>query len=208
MRIIIYLCLLRLSLLEADAAVVVTYRGGDPNIFPVSSLPSSGSLDINDDGVDDFHFWRDAGFVSGMQGYGTNRIISTLAISPDQGTYVSVFAGDILGSNTTFLSGDWHHHTDNISNPITNSYSSLGRMQSQDAYIGVEFDIDGSAHYGWIQHTGFYVAEFTFFLLMDLSHLSAQIFLADSSIRGDTRQSRVFLSSLVFLNLRLAFSLC
>jgi hypothetical protein len=164
MRIIIYLCLLRLPLLEADAAVVVTYRGGDPNIFPVSSLPSSGSLDINDDGVDDFHFWRDAGFVSGMQGYGTNRIISTLAISPDQGTYVSpVFAGDILGSNTTFLSGDWHHHTDNISNPITNSYSSLGRMQSQDAYIGVEFDIYGNTHYGWIQYTGFYVAEFTFF---------------------------------------------
>jgi hypothetical protein len=36
-------------------------------------------------------------------------------------------------------------------------------MQSQDAYIGVEFDIDGDTHYGWIQYTGFYVAEFTFF---------------------------------------------
>lgn len=36
-------------------------------------------------------------------------------------------------------------------------------MQSEDAYIGVEFDIGGSTHYGWIQYTGFYVAEFTFF---------------------------------------------
>jgi hypothetical protein len=165
MRILLFCSLMLLPLLEAGAVVVVTYRGGEPNIFPVAPPnAASGSLDINDDGVDDFLFFRDAGFVSGIHGYGNNRVISTLAVSPDQGTYVSpVSAGSILGSDTFTLDGDWHHHTDNVSNPSLGfTYSVLNTMQSENAYIGVEFDIGGNTHFGWIQYTGFYVAEFTF----------------------------------------------
>jgi hypothetical protein len=151
---------------EAGAEIVAFFRGDNPNIFPVAPPnAASGSLDIDDDGANDFLFFRDAGFVAGIQGYGSNRVISTLAVSPDQGTYVSpVFLGSILGPDTSTLSGDWHHHTDNVSNPSLGfTYSVLNTMQSEDAYIGVEFGIGESTHYGWIQYTGFYVAEFTFF---------------------------------------------
>ena len=141
--------------------MVVTYRGDEPNIFSVAPpSAASGSLDINADGVDDFLFWRDAGFVAGIQGYGTNRFISTLSTGSDVGGKVSpVHYGSILGADTSILGGDWHHYKDNRGN----SGFGLSTMQSEDAYIGVEFDIDGNTHYGWIQYTGFYVAEFTFF---------------------------------------------
>lgn len=154
------LCLLLLPLFEAGAAVVVTYRGDSPNIFPISSLPSSGSLDINDDGVDDFHFWRDAGFVVGLTAHGDNRFISTLSTGSDVGGKIeSVAYGSIIGADTSTLNGGWHHHTDNRGA----SGFGLFNMQYADAYIGVEFYIDSNLHYGWIQYTGFYVAEFTFF---------------------------------------------
>ena len=159
MRIIIYFCLLILPLFEAGAAVVVTYRGSDPNIFPVSPPnPVSASLDVNGDGVDDFLFFRDAGFVSGIRGYGSNRVIATLAIPPDQGAYVSpIMAGSILGADTIALSGDWHHHTDNVSNPNAFfTYSPLSLMQSKNAYIGIEFEIHENIHYGWIHYIGFH----------------------------------------------------
>jgi hypothetical protein len=159
-RILLFYSLLLLPLFEAGAVVVVTYRGDDPNIFPVAPPnAASGSLDINDDGVDDFLFWRDAGLVVGMQAHGTNRFISTLSTGSDVGGNISpVYYGSILGPDTVSLGGDWHHHTDNRGS----SGFGLFTMQSEDAYIGVEFDIDGNTHYGWIQYTGFYVAEFTF----------------------------------------------
>lgn len=160
MRIISYFFFLLLTLFEAGAAVVVTYRGNDPNIFPVSSLPASGSLDINNDGVNDFLFMRDGGLVVSMRGYNNNRFISTLATLPDIGGNIEpVSFGSILGSDVLLFDGDWHHHTDNGGG----TEFGLFTMQSANAYIGVEFDIDGSIHYGWIQYTGFYVAEFTFF---------------------------------------------
>jgi len=146
---------------EAGAEIVAFFRGDNPNIFPVAPPnAASGSLDIDDDGVNDFLFWRDAGLVVAMQAHGSNRFISTLSNGFDVGGNISpVYFGDILGSDTTTLGGDWHHHTDNRGN----SGFGLFTMQSEDAYIGVEFDIGGSTHYGWIQYTGFYVAEFTFF---------------------------------------------
>jgi hypothetical protein len=160
MRLLFYLCLLILPILEAGSAVVVTYRGDNPNIFPVSSFPSSGSLDINNDGINDFEFMRDGGLVVSMRGYKNNRLISTLSPSPDVGGNIAPVAfGDILGPNTFSLNGDWHHHTDNGGG----TEFGLFAMQSVDGYIGVEFDINGNIHYGWIQYTGFYVAEFTFF---------------------------------------------
>jgi hypothetical protein len=159
-RILISFSFLLLHPLEAGAEIVVSYRGDAPNIFPVSPNAANGSLDIDGNGVDDFLFWRDAGLTVAMQAHGSNRFISTLSTGFDVGGKISpVYFGNILGSDTGALGGDWHHHTDNRGN----SGFGLFTMQSEDAYIGVEFDISGSTHYGWIQYTGFYVAEFTFF---------------------------------------------
>ncbi len=153
----LFLALLLPLLTKAGAAVVVIQRGNQPNIFPVAPPnPVEEAFDINSDGVDDFLFFR-GGFVAGIRGYGVNRVISTLATAPDQGTYASpVSLGSILGSDTANLLGDWHHHTDNVSNPnLGFTYTSLSQMQVADAYIGLEFTSDLGTHYGWVHYIGF-----------------------------------------------------
>ncbi len=88
-----------------------------------------------------------------MQAHGSNRFISTLAISPNVGGKVyPVSFGSILGSDVSLLTGDWHHHTDNSG---ADGFG-LSAMQSVNAYIGVEFEIDGAIHYGWIHYIGFH----------------------------------------------------
>jgi len=57
------------------------------------------------------------------------------------------------------LAGDWHRFTDNTGNPALASGYGLLLMQAVDAYIGVEFMAWDGVHYGWIQYTGYGVAQ-------------------------------------------------
>jgi hypothetical protein len=112
-------------------------------------------LDLNSDGVTDFVF-----------GYG----VASLGLSPEGDNQFLIWpsgglniGGDLeplpegfeIGPN----SGDdswmeWFTHA-GYANLITclngsGGYTVAGRFAGQRAYIGVEFDIDGATHYGWI----------------------------------------------------------
>ena len=156
LRTSLYLVLALLPLAQAGAAIVVTYRGDSPNVFgPLNSRPFATDFDINGDGTADFHFHRGS-FTAAMQGYDGNRFISVLTTPPDRGGYiVPIQAGSLIGPDLASLSGNWHHYTDNSSNPALSSGFGLGPMQHVDAYIGVEFKILDEIHYGWINYSGF-----------------------------------------------------
>lgn len=58
---------------EAAAAVVVTYRGSDPNPFSPNNTGANVPFDINGDGIFDFKFESTVFFAS-FDTYGTNRV--------------------------------------------------------------------------------------------------------------------------------------
>jgi hypothetical protein len=157
---ILYLILPLLLALRAGAAVVVAYRGEAPNTFGFLPLPSEANFDIDADGVPDYRFHTDGSFVAAVISYGTNRYISVLSTGDDQGgNLVPVFAGSIIGFDTSSLSGDWHRQTDYVIIPSLSTGYSLtsgpSPMQFADGYIGVEFAAADGIHYGWIQYVGF-----------------------------------------------------
>jgi hypothetical protein len=157
---ILYLIIPLLLALRAGAAVVVTYRGDAPNTFDYLPLPSDVDFDVNSDGISDFRFLSDGNFVAALQSYGSNRFISTLSVPPNLGgDAYPVELGSIIGSDTSSLSGDWHHHTDNLPIPLLSSGFGLNSgpesLQFSDAYIGVEFMAADGIHYGWIQYVGY-----------------------------------------------------
>jgi hypothetical protein len=135
------------------AAIIVGYRGDDPNILePYLPVPSQGELDINDDGAPDLFFATDGGLGAVMQSRGVTRFISSLSAPPNRGGKVQpVSGGSIIGDDTSNLSGDWYSHTDNGGA----SGFGLSLLQFEDTYIGVELEIEGNIHYGWVHYIGF-----------------------------------------------------
>jgi hypothetical protein len=157
-RTIIHLLLALLPLAQAGAQIVVTYRGDAPNAFKLPGGTDPGvstdtAFDVNGDDIADFRFISDGHFVAAMQGYNGNRFISVLSTGWDVGgNVVPVEAGSLIGPDTTSLSGNWHHHTDNGGGT---HFGLLGPMQFADAYIGAEFKVLDEIHYGWIHYIGF-----------------------------------------------------
>lgn len=140
-------------LIEGKAAIIATFRGDEQNILePNLPIPSQGELDLNGDGAFELFFFSDGNLAAGMRSSETTRFISTLSTPPNVGGRVSpVEKASILGEDTTAFGGDWHFHTENGG---SNGFS-LAELQFEDAYIGVEFSIDGNTHYGWLHYTGF-----------------------------------------------------
>ncbi|MFT7172261.1 MAG: hypothetical protein ACI9NQ_000470 [Paracoccaceae bacterium] len=137
----------------ACAAIIVGYRGDDPNILePYLPNPSQGGLDIDNDGAFDLFFGTDGGLLAVMQSRGETRFISSLSAPPNRGGKVRpVSSGSIIGGDTSNLSGDWYSHTDNGGA----SGFGLSFLQFEDTYIGVELEIEGNTHYGWVEYVGF-----------------------------------------------------
>lgn len=154
-----------LPLAEAGAVVVATYRADTPNTFNINfPFHTDTNFDVNGDGVADFRF-TSGSFVAAIMGYGSNQFVSALAVPPDQGGYViPVQAGSVIGADTALLSGDWHHHTDNTSQPHLSSGYSLGLLQHTSAYIAVSFEAEDGIHYGWIHYMGFDSPDNDYFL--------------------------------------------
>ncbi|MBL9182852.1 MAG: hypothetical protein JNN17_11990 [Verrucomicrobiaceae bacterium] len=169
---IIFTCLLMLPPLpKAAAAVVVTYRGSNPNVLPVF-LTGATPFDINADGINDLLFTSN-GLFAALQTYGTNRISAFVDLSGFYSPQVVPAAlGSEIGPGSSFdyadpfvpgfgnIPGRWHHGTDSGSpNGFLLGYSNSGFMQYANGYIGIEFMAADGIHYGWIQYEGFAVAQ-------------------------------------------------
>jgi hypothetical protein len=147
----------------ADAAVVVTYRGNNPNVLPLG-LTGATQFDINGDGTDDFRFLSN-GFFASLDTLGDNRVSAFIDAT---GFYdpqvVPISLGMEIGAPSSFpyfsLPGAWQSGADSGSpNGLLLGYDTSGFMQFSNAYIAVEFGAGDGIHYGWIQYTGFSVAK-------------------------------------------------
>lgn len=146
----------------ADAAVVVTYRGNNPNVLPLG-LTGTTRFDINGDGTDDLRFTSN-GFFASLNTLGDNRVsafIDTTGFYTPQ--VVPASLGMEIGASSSFpyfsLPGAWHSGADSGSpNGLLLGYDTSGFMQFSNAHIAVEFRADDGIHYGWIQYMGFSVA--------------------------------------------------
>lgn len=148
----------------ADAAVVVTYRGDNPNVLPVVNTGTT-LFDIDGDGTADFRFLSN-GFFASLDTLGDNRVS---AFIDETGFYshqiVPVEFGYQIGPSSSFpyiaLPGAWHSADEvpTYTSGFLLGYHTSGFMQFADAYIAVEFRTDDRIHYGWIRYTGFGVAQ-------------------------------------------------
>ena len=156
MKTFIFCLLPSLFLLSsARAGVVVTYRGDAPNAFGYGAAPTDVDFDVNNDGIQDYRFIGGY-FVAGIESYGSNRFLSTLAIAPDLGGSVTAIQiGSIISINTSSSPGDWHHSSDNGGANMFDLNFGPMSLQVSDAYIGVEFAAADGIHYGWIQYVGY-----------------------------------------------------
>lgn len=149
----------------ADAAIVVTYRGDGENVLYPHEVGAT-DFDINGDGTDDYRFSSN-GFFASLDTFGSNRVS---AFIDQTGFYshqiVPVGFGFQIGPTSSFpyfsLAGAWHsaNEVPNYTNGFLLGYGTSGFMQFEDSHIGVEFWADDGIHYGWIQYTGFSVAQF------------------------------------------------
>lgn len=144
---------------NSEAAVIVDYRGDDPNLLAPGAILTS-PFDINSDGAVDFTFLQN-GIFSSLTSTGNNRYVGF--IDPT-GFYseqvVPVQAGRILGTGVSFELGGWYRGDEiGVGSGFLLGYDTSGFMQFADAYIGVEFSADDGVHYGWIHYVGFSVAK-------------------------------------------------
>ena len=113
-------------------------------------------LDLNGDGFNDFVFAAGVASV-GVRSEGDNQYL----IWPSGGSNIG---GDVEPLSAAFEIGpnsgddswmDWFGDGVGYDNLITclngsGGYTCVGRFVGQHAYMGVEFNIDGATHYGWI----------------------------------------------------------
>lgn len=170
---IIFTCLLMLPPLpKAAAAVVVTYRGSNPNVLPVF-LTGATPFDINADGVNDLLF-NSNGLFASLDTYGSTRISAFIDLT---GFYshqvIPVSMGAEIGPGSSFdytdpfvpgfgnIPGAWHSADEvpTYTSGFLLGYSNSGFMQYANGYIGIEFMAADGIHYGWIQYEGFAVAQ-------------------------------------------------
>lgn len=122
-------------------------------------------LDLDNNGILDFTFGAGISSV-GVRGEGNNQTLIYPSPPPNIGGSVeSIEEGFEIGPDSGASEElDWYGSDPFFSNIITcldgsAGYTCIGRflipgefppIMGQRAYIGVEFDIDGATHYGWI----------------------------------------------------------
>lgn len=114
-------------------------------------------LDMNLDGLDDFIFSASVSFV-GVHPETANQYLIYPSPPPNIGGPVEPLPdGFEIGPNSGDGELDWYGSTGYSTLIQCLSGTCAGRFKGQHAYMGVEFDIAGGTHYGWVD---LYVAEY------------------------------------------------
>ena len=130
-----------------------------PAVFPYDAYgyrlvglpgePSSVAIDLNHDGRTDFTFVSGSSFSAFPSG--RNKVLG-VADPPDLGGYaIPLGPGESLGPNPS--AGQWMGaEAIEIAYSVSRDIGSLGYWPGiESAYSGVEFEIAGEMHYGWIR---------------------------------------------------------
>ena len=134
----------------------IVYYQPDPalNYAGVPFPPyNNRELDINQDGVIDFAVRADPAF-STIAIFNNNRLASLPEDPPDIGAFVFPFAvGSQIGSSLNPVlvwerAGDYPGDSLLVGNFGTGS--AIGLWPGVNAYVGIELEISGQPHYGWI----------------------------------------------------------
>jgi hypothetical protein len=140
------------------AESTVVYR--DIEDVPLLGHPSVFyDLDFDEDGATDVTF-RAASDFDAIPGE-SSRILAVPAVPPDQGGFVwPLGPGESIGP-VVELPLSWENPGEGRLGPIGLTFTScrntgfglvcLGLFTCQNAYMGVQFHIDGQPHYGWVR---------------------------------------------------------
>lgn len=149
--------LLALSLFVAKPCwgiIAVTWLD-DPIVLWTEFASQYEPLDLNGDNITDFMFG--AGIASvGVRAEGDNQYLVWPNTPPNIGGNPEPLPdGFEIGSNSGEGDLEWFGINTDYSTLIrclsgSGGYTCAGRFVGQHAYMGVEFDISGATHYGWI----------------------------------------------------------
>lgn len=112
-------------------------------------------LDMNVDGIDDFTFSASISFV-GVRAEDMNQYLVWPNPPPMIGGNPEPLpSGHVVGQSSGEGALDWFGTNTDFSTLIrclsgSGGYTCSGRFADHHAYMGVEFDIVGATHYGWI----------------------------------------------------------
>jgi hypothetical protein len=142
--------------LDVLAQATIVYR--DIEDAPVFTLSGSVfyDLDFDGDGLRDVTF-RGTGSDFDAIPREFSRIVAVPAVPPDQGGFVSPLGpGESIGP-VVEPPVSWENPGEGRLGPIGLTFTScmnvgcLGLFTGKNAYMGVEFGIDGHVHYGWVR---------------------------------------------------------
>jgi hypothetical protein len=113
------------------------------------------SIDIDGNSIVDFTFGASVSFV-GIRAEGDNHYLVWPNPPPTSGGNPEpLLDGFEIGPNSGEGDLDWFGINTDFSTLIrclsgSGGYTCAGRFMGQHAYMGIEFDIEGARHYGWI----------------------------------------------------------
>jgi len=134
----------------------------DPLVLQSPLSPVYEAIDMNTDSLIDFTFAASVSFV-GVRSEDANQYLIYPSPPPNIGGPVEPLpAGFGIGPNSGDGELDWFGTNTDFAPLIIclsgpGGYTCSGRFPGQHAYMGVEFEIEGATHYGWID---LYVAEY------------------------------------------------
>ena len=145
--------LLAAPALEAE----IVYTPADIHVYRSRTGVTTVSLDINNDGQPDFKFEAlfGASFSSGndiiyRMMWVDGNIPSNQAMSTNGGAKAALRAGARIGPEGKFGPNELMASCDDFNGRVV---SGGQWINVQNRYLGVKFQIDGEAHYGWVRIT-------------------------------------------------------
>ena len=151
-RLCLYVVCAWLSALPTARADIIVNWLDEPIILSHGEFAGVQTpLDINGDGVTDFTFLASVSLV-GVRSENQNRYIIFPSPPPNIGGGVEPLYSDFqIGPDLNDSNLEWFGiPTDFAPFGIWMSGESGGRFIGHHAFMGVEFEIDDSVHYGWI----------------------------------------------------------
>lgn len=112
-------------------------------------------IDINGDGVDDFLFDKWA-----FQQLALDPLTGgMMVVSTDDARVAPLHVGSLIGDSLTLQGAEWAGRSGISACAVfPDGLQCLGSFFGIDGYIGVQFPIEGEAHYGWIRLDHFEIA--------------------------------------------------